>query len=119
MAVRQRRDFAFELADELSQAVEPAALGAHIDDAEQRGAGLQLGADGDRGQAVDLALDRRAQRDQPRIDDRFGAGRLQQRPHRHPSGNDDHEDANQRLENAAVVRAQRFRDITLPVARGA
>ena len=44
-------------------------------------------------QGPDLAFDRRAQGDQPRVDDGLGAGRFQQRAHRQPAGRHDDDEA--------------------------
>ncbi len=75
----QPHPLALEPGDEAVQIVEASAFGAPVDDLHQRRAGLELHADSGGAQAcADLALDRRAQRDQPRIDDGLGAGCLQQ-----------------------------------------
>ena len=69
----ERLYVAFELVDEAAQIVQPAPLGARIGDADERGAGLHLAPGRDGSERPDLALDRRAQRDQAGIDDSLGA----------------------------------------------
>ena len=75
----QSHPFALEPVDQAVQIVEASAFGAPVDDLHQPRAGLELHADSGGAQAgADLAFDRRAQRDQPCIDDGLGAGCLQQ-----------------------------------------
>ena len=97
---------ALELIDEPDEIVEPAALGARIDDADEHRTGLKLGSDRYRPQRPDLAFDRRAQGDQPRVDDGFGAGRFQERAHRQPAGRHDDDEANRGLEQPAMLRPE-------------
>ena len=105
-AAAERLDLTFELADELGDGVEPAALGARIDDAQHLGAGLELGADGDVADPGDLAFDGRAQRDEAGVDDRLGAGRLHERLQGHPACDRDEGDAGNRFQDASVDGAE-------------
>jgi len=68
--------------------------------------GLKLGSDRYRPKGPDLAFDRRAQGDQPRIDDGFGAGRFQERAHRQPAGRHDDDEPDCGLEQAAMLRPE-------------
>ena len=96
------RTLALELIDEAGEIIEPTALGAPVDDAQDRVAGLEVRADVDAGRRLDVAFDRGAQRDETGIDHRLGAGRLQQRADRQPADHGQQQQADDRLRRAAV-----------------
>jgi hypothetical protein len=75
---------ALELVDEASEVIQAGAFRTPVDDAQDGVAGGEVSTDVDAGRRFDLAFDRGAQRDEARIDDRFGARCLQQRADRQP-----------------------------------